>query len=344
MREKKSNTEILYELVDHLPEFCKGYLIVRANDRGIATRIGYARNLKTFFEYVVTNVKQFQGKSVKDILPADMGKLSVEDLDLFIGIYSDSHEKPTIARMKSSISSMYNYLTNTLRAISYNPVLGVQRVDVPKKDYVVYLNLEEQEKLLNAIIYGTGLTEREKSLHKRYVKRDLAMVFLLLDTGLRAAELQGADNRDVDLSECSIIVTRKGGSINKVYFSDEAASYLKDYMLEKEQTLKAFNGPADPLIISEKGNRLTVRQYENIVPKYVNAALPDRYGTINCHKLRSSFAMEFYMRDPKDGGHDILALQNRMNHKRLETTNIYAKAANNVSKETRNWREKASKK
>jgi site-specific recombinase XerD len=339
MKEKKSNAEILYELVECLPDFCKGYLIVRANDRSMATRIGYARNLKTFFEYVIKNVKYFQSKSVKDILPSDMEKLSVEDLDLFIGIYSEDHEKPTIARMKSSISSMYQYLANTLRAISYNPVLGVQRVDVPKKDYVVYLNLQEQEQLLNTIIYGTGLTEREKSLHKRYVKRDLAMVFLLLDTGLRASELQGADNKDVDLSECSIIVTRKGGSINKVYFSDEAAEYLKDYMQEKERNLPLYNRPGDPLIISEKGTRLTVRQYENIVPKYVNAALPDRYGTINCHKLRSSFAMEFYMRDPKYGGHDILALQNRMNHKRLETTNIYAKAANNVSKETRNWRE-----
>ncbi len=339
MKEKKSNAEILYELVECLPDFCKGYLIVRANDRSMATRIGYARNLKTFFEYVLKNVKYFQSKSVKDILPSDMEKLSVEDLDLFIGIYSEDHEKPTIARMKSSISSMYQYLANTLRAISYNPVLGVQRVDVPKKDYVVYLNLQEQEQLLNTIIFGTGLTEREKSLHKRYVKRDLAMVFLLLDTGLRASELQGADNKDVDLSECSIIVTRKGGSINKVYFSDEAAEYLKDYMQEKERNLPLYNRPGDPLIISEKGTRLTVRQYENIVPKYVNAALPDRYGTINCHKLRSSFAMEFYMRDPKYGGHDILALQNRMNHKRLETTNIYAKAANNVSKETRNWRE-----
>lgn len=339
MKEKKSNAEILYELVECLPDFCKGYLIVRANDRSMATRIGYARNLKTFFEYVIKNVKYFQSKSVKDILPSDMEKLSVEDLDLFIGIYSEDHEKPTIARMKSSISSMYQYLANTLRAISYNPVLGVQRVDVPKKDYVVYLNLQEQEQLLNTIIYGTGLTEREKSLHKRYVKRDLAMVFLLLDTGLRASELQGADNKDVDLSECSIIVTRKGGSINKVYFSDEAAEYLKDYMQEKERNLPLYNRPGDPLIISEKGTRLTVRQYENIVPKYVNAALPERYGTINCHKLRSSFAMEFYMRDPKYGGHDILALQNRMNHKRLETTNIYAKAANNVSKETRNWRE-----
>lgn len=338
MKEKKSNAEILYELVECLPDFCKGYLIIRANDRSMATRIGYARNLKTFFEYVLKNVKYFQGKSVKDILPNDMEKLSVEDLDLFIGIYSEDHEKPTIARMKSSISSMYQYLANTLRAISYNPVLGVQRVDVPKKDYVVYLNLQEQEQLLNTIIYGTGLTEREKSLHKRYVKRDLAMVFLLLDTGLRASELQGADNRDVDLSECSIIVTRKGGSINKVYFSDEAAGYIRDYMQEKERLFPMFNRPGDPLIISEKGTRLTVRQYENIVPKYVNAALPERYGTINCHKLRSSFAMEFYMRDPEYGGHDILALQNRMNHKRLETTNIYAKAANNVSKETRNWR------
>lgn len=338
MSEKKSNAQTLYDLVDNLPDFCKGYLIVRANDRSMATRIGYARNLKTFFEYVIKNVKYFHGKTVKDIAPGDMERLTVEDLDLFIGFYSEDHEKPTIARMKSSISSMYNYLANTLRVISYNPVLGVQRVDVPKKDYVIYLNLKEQEQLLNTIIYGTGLTKREQSLHQRYVKRDLAMVFLLLDTGLRAAELQGADNRDVDLSECSIIVTRKGGSINKVYFSDEAAGYLKDYFLEKEQLLPMYNRPGDPLIISEKGTRLTVRQYENIVPKYVNAALPERYGTINCHKLRSSFAMEFYMRDPEYGGHDILALQNRMNHKRLETTNIYAKAANNVSKETRNWR------
>lgn len=339
MKEKRSNTEILYEIVECLPEFCKGYLIVRSNDRSMLTRIGYARNLKTFFEYVTSNVKFFKDKSVSDIQPADMDKISVEDIDLFIGKYSEDHEKPTIARMKSSISSMYNYLANTLRAISYNPVLGVQRIDVPKKDYVVYLNMQEQERLLQAILYGVGLTKREQSLHKKYLKRDLALVFLLLDTGLRAAELQGADNRDLDLSECSIIVTRKGGSINKVYFSDEAAEYLKDYVKEKETLYPMFCGPADPLIISEKGNRLTVRQYENIVPKYVNAALPERYGTINCHKLRSSFAMEFYMRDPKYGGHDILALQNRMNHKRLETTNIYAKAANNVSKETRNWRE-----
>ena len=113
MKEKKSNTQTLYELVDYLPEFCKGYLIVRANDRGINTRIGYARNLKTFFEYVIQNVPVFRGKSVKDVTPVDMGKLTVEDIDLFIGIYSESHEKPTIARMKSSISSMYNYLANT---------------------------------------------------------------------------------------------------------------------------------------------------------------------------------------------------------------------------------------
>ena len=56
----------------------------------------------------------------------------------------------------------------------------------------------------------------------------------------------------MDLSECSIIVTRKGGSINKVYFSDEAAEYLKDYMQEKERNLPLYNRPGDPLIISEK--------------------------------------------------------------------------------------------
>lgn len=49
--------------------------------------------------------------------------------------------------------------------------------------------------------------------------------------------------------------------------------------------------------------------------------------------------MTFYIQDPQYGGHNILALQQRMNHKKLTTTNIYAKAADNVSKQTRNWRD-----
>ena len=333
---KKTNIEILYEITNnYLPEFCYGFLINRGNERNILSRIKYARNLKVFFEYAIEEIAWLYGKSVPEVLPVDMKGITPQDLDLFLAKYRETHEIRSTANMRSTLSNMYGYLVNTTQKVDKNPVLGAQKIKIQEKDYVIYLNEEEQERLLNAVKYGNGLTKRELAFHGRYAKRDLALIFLFLDTGLRASEICMADNQDLNLESCSIIVTRKGGKASEVFFSDEAAAYLSDYMEEKKAKFPLFCGQQDPLIISEKGNRLTVRQYENIIPKYVKAALPERYESINCHKLRSSFAMTFYAHDP-----NILTLQQRMNHKSLTTTNIYAKASQNVSKQTRNWREK----
>jgi len=339
MKEKKSNSLTLFALLDSLPEFCNNLFVGRKNERVLNTRLGYARDLKQFFEFLHDTHPHFCEMEVKDVKPSDMAAVKAEDLDKFIEIYSENHAVKTIARMKSSISAMYSYLINTLQAVQYNPALGSQKIKIPEKDFVIYLTVEEQERLLHTIRYGTGLSDREKKLHERYVKRDMAMIFLFLDTGLRVSELQGIDNKDFDLTECSVIVARKGGSINKVYFSDEASEYIMEYMEEKKQLFPLFCNDSDPFIITEKGERLSVRQIQNIVPKYVQAAIPEKAGSITPHKLRSSFAMGFYQRDPRYGGHDLLTLQRRMNHKSITSTNVYAKAAENVSKETRNWRE-----
>lgn len=338
MKEKKSSSLVLFSLLDSLPEFCNNLFVGRKNERVLNTRLGYARDLKQFFDFLMDTHPYFCDMKVKDIKPSDMSAVKAEDLDKFIEIYSEDHAVKTIARMKSSISAMYSYLINTLQAVQYNPALGSQKIKIPEKDFVIYLTIEEQERLIQTIRYGTGLSDREKKWHGRYVKRDLAMIFLFLDTGLRVSELQGIDNKDFDLSECSVIVARKGGSINKVFFSDEAAEYIIDYMEEKKANFPLFNGDSDPFIITEKGERLSVRQIQNIVPKYVSAAIPEKAGSITPHKLRSSFAMGFYQRDPEFGGHDLLTLQRRMNHKSITSTNVYAKAAENISKETRNWR------
>lgn len=339
MKERKKTTQTLYDLLDELPEFCYGLLMGRANERSLNTRLGYARDLKQFFDFLHDTHPEFCETSIREIKPRDMASVSAEDLDKYIEIYSEDHALKTTARMKSSISAMYSYLINALQAVKYNPCLGAQKIRIPEKDFVIYLTPEEQERLLQTIRFGTGLTDREAKWHNRYVKRDLAMIFLFLDTGLRVSELQGIDNKDFDLEACNVIVTRKGGSTNLVYFSDEAASHIRDYMAEKKAKFPAYCGESDPFLITEKGERLGIRQIQKIVPKYVAAAVPEKAGTISPHKLRSSFAMSFYQRDPRAGGHDILTLQKRLNHKSIVSTNVYAKAADNISKETRNWRE-----
>ena len=335
MLEKKRDSSVLIDLVDELPEFCQDYFIGRKNERALSTRIGYARDLNHFIDWMIQNhceFCRFEGKK-RQIKASDFSLISATDIDKFIEIYSDEHSIRATARTRSSISSFYKYITDTLRAIDYNPVPGSQKIKIPPKDYVIYLTSDEQEKLLNTIRFGTGLTDRQKAWHKHYEKRDLAMIFLFLDTGMRVSEVNGIDNGDVDLNECSVVVTRKGGKQSKIYFSDESAEYLQEYIYEKQITTPLSCGPRDPLFVTLKGDRLAIRQIQEIVPKYVDAALPEKAGTISPHKLRSSFAMEYYRAE-----RDILALQQRMGHASLNTTNIYAKAFESVANRTRNWR------
>ncbi|MBR1861667.1 MAG: tyrosine-type recombinase/integrase [Lachnospiraceae bacterium] len=333
MLEKKRDSSVLIELVDELPEFCQDYFIGRKNERALSTRIGYARDLNHFIDWMIQNHPYFNKLEKRNIKPSDFGRISAYDMDKFIEIYSDRHQIRATARVRSAISSFYKYLTDTLRAVDYNPVSGAQKIKIPEKDYVIFLTSEEQQKLINTILYGTGLTPRQQAWHKHYEKRDLAMIFLFLDTGMRVSELNGIDNGDLDLNECSVIVTRKGGKQSKIYFSDESAEYIQDYLDEKQIVTPLSCGPKEPLFVTLKGERLAIRQIQEIVPKYVNAALPEKAGTISPHKLRSSFAMEFYRVE-----RDILALQQRMGHSSLNTTNIYAKAFESVANKTRNWR------
>ena len=90
-----------------------------------------------------------------------------------------------------------------------------------------------------------------------------------------------------------------------------------------------------PLFITLEGTRLSVREIQQMLKKYVKASL--NRSDISVHKLRSSFAMEFYKHEK-----NILVLQQRMGHKSMAATNIYARASDKEEavKESRNWRNK----
>ena len=159
-------------------------------------------------------------------------------------------------------------------------------------------------------------------------------IFLFLDTGLRVSELASINVKDLSLDDYSVVVQRKGrNKIQMIYYSDESAEYITDYLNERKARRLIYHGD-DPLFISNRGTRISVREIQLMLKKYVAAALPEKAQSISPHKLRSSFAMEFYRSTDKD----ILTLQKRMGHKSIMTTNIYAKAAEAEDKDMRNWR------
>ena len=314
---------------DDLPPFCHPFLIDTGLELADTTRLAYAGELNRFFDYLISCTPFFCDKEKRSITLDDLKTITSQDITRYLSICKGMQNKErTIARKRAALSSFFTYLTDN-RLIEYNPVRAAQRVKIPKSDTVIHIDMKDQVKLLNMIDTGDCLDDKKKKYHDRYKLRDYALVLLLLDTGIRVSELQGINIIDINYDNSSVQVIRKGGDAQTIYFSDEVGDVLSEY-IEARRVKNPALAPTDPLFVSLKGQRLTVRAIEKLVKKYTEAALPGIGQKLSPHKMRSSFAMQFYAAEK-----DILALQGKLGHKNLTATNIYAKATDAKMKETR---------
>lgn len=329
MDKAKPLSEKIIEQTNKLPDCCQSFLNNIIAKTAPTTRLAYARELSWFFDYLISYSPIFCDKNKKELTIADMKLIVPDDISRYLAIYINQQKaERTVARKRAALSSFFKYLTGN-RYIDYNPVLAASSVKIHTSDDVIHIDIEDQLKLLKMTNSGDCLNEKQASYHERYKKRDYALLLLLLDTGIRVSELNQINISDLDYDKCSVLITRKGGNIQHVYFSDETRDAIYEYINErriKEPNLSEF----EPLFVTLKGDRLCVRAIENLVKKYTSSALPGIGVHLSPHKMRASFAMAFY-REEKD----ILMLQKKLGHKNLAATNIYAKATENEMAESR---------
>lgn len=135
---------------------------------------------------------------------------------------------------------------------------------------IIRMEPNEVADFLDNVEYGSGLTERQKKYHEKNKVRDLALLSLMLSTGMRVSECVGIDIRDVDFDNMRIKIVRKGGKEAYVYFSDEASEALLEYLDERKKLIPE-KGHEDALFLSGQLKRISVRSVENIVK---NTLLP----------------------------------------------------------------------
>ena len=318
------------ELLKEMPEFVSDFIYNFGRIENYATKLEYCRDIKIYLEFITTYLKEYCDKDITDLSLDDVANIEILDINRFLTTLSGNHKETTVKRKRASLSSMYGFFVATGK-MSRNPIAATKSIKIPNKD-VVYLTNDEQRTLLETVRYGTKLNESVAKVHYIYADRDSAMFILLLDTGLRVSEMLSTDIIDYNLEECSVVVTRKGGDTQVVYYSDECRDYLDIYF--KSQKAKYELSSSDlkfPAFTTSTGKRLGVRAVEMLVKKYVAACIPEKARIISPHKLRSSFAMSFYAASDKD----ILLLKKKMNHKSIQTTNIYAKASDSAMRESR---------
>ena len=213
----------------------------------------------------------------------------------------------TIARKLSAVRSFLRFLHRE-EIIPANPARTVRS---PKLDRPLpgWLTRPEMERLFAA----AELRSAEGGFR---AVRDHAIIELFYATGMRLSELQALDTRSVDLIAEQVRVFGKGRKERILPIGRAAAAALRRYELRRHEF--AGREPRDraALFISERGRRLSGRQLQNIVKRFLAAAADD--AGLSTHSLRHSFATHLL-----DAGADLLAVKELLGHASLSTTRIY---------------------
>lgn len=308
----------LRNILDTLPPFCKQFFIGIEPTTSSRTRLAYAYDIGCFFEYLHTNnpvcaktdIKNFPLSILDEITPMD-----IEEYLSYLKYYEKDGEEHTneergIKRKLASLRTFYRYFYKN-ELIQNDPAI---KVDMPKihEKNIVRLDIDEVANLLDEVESGENLTERQRHYHEKTKTRDLAMMTLLLGTGIRVSECVGLDMEDVDFRNNGIKIHRKGGAEVIVYFGNEVRSALLDYMIER-QKITAADGSTNALFLSLQNKRISVRSVENLVKKY--SALVTSLKHITPHKLRSTYGTSLY----RETG-DIYLVADVLGHKDVNTT------------------------
>ena len=314
------NTLKLRELIRKLPPYTREFFRGIEPQTSSRTRIAYAYDLNVFFGYLHENNSHFSAKEIKDITLTDLESLKPVDIEEYIDylkVYKSAsdnkvhtNENPSVKRKLASLRTFYKYFYQK-EMISYDPVTLVKLPKLHEKN-IIRLDADEVAELLDNVEAGTKLTNRQLSFHEKTKVRDLAMMTLLLGTGIRVSECVGLNLQDVDFKNSGISIHRKGGKEVTVYFGDEVEEALLSYM-EERKGITPCEGHENALFLSSQKKRINVRSVENMVGKYTKTVTDTK--KITPHKLRSTYGTNLY----RETG-DIYLVADVLGHSDVNTT------------------------
>lgn len=261
------------------------------------TIAAYRNDLSQFLDFV-------EGRSGSKL--TEWSAVTEDDIGAYLA-YMKQKDQPyassTIARKVAAIKSFYNYLASH-DIVEINPTLDIDSPKV-KKRLPQTLTLEEVERLLEAPAGG----DSAKSL------RDMTLLNILYETGMRVTEVVSIQLDDLDLSRSILSSPTRQGDTREIPLEKDIAALLEQYLAEGRPQL-AKSKREQALFLNHRGEKLTRQGLWLIIKGYARQA--GLNAEVTPHTLRHSFAVHRLSK-----GSRLEDIQRLLGHANISTTQIY---------------------
>jgi site-specific recombinase XerD len=333
----------LFRHLKVFPDYIQDYFKSKLHSLSPSTLRGYAIDIEDFLEWLLIE-EIVEVEDIKDIPLSALETLKASQIQNDYVTYLDKREyragrkvkgkklnHNTLYRKFAALRALFYWLTYVAKDEELEPLLSRNVIEIDGAVYDPVLSAsrirrsilvgEEIEEYLNFIIKGYGelpnLKKLTKRRHKENKERDLAIISLMLETGITAVEVANLSMNDIDKDVKKLNVSRKSGKSIVIDLSVRASTDLQRYLNIREDQYQPPDSQNSMFLTNQQspGQSITKRAIQNMIEKYSNAF--DK-PLLTAHKLRHSFGVRHYMKH-----RDIEQLQEIMGYSDVQSARIY---------------------
>jgi len=277
-----------------------GYLL-SANSRHLSPH--------TIHDYVNT-FKKFSRFLIQDPL---FDSITVHQVEMFLA--NQDVSKKTVLNYHIGLSALWTWAKKE-ELVQEHILHKVDRIKPEKKAIKPYTE-DDIRNMLNSLDHTRVYSrpgKRDTTHRLVHADRNRAIIFILLDTGIRVSELVNLKLQEADLKNRRIHVMGKGSKERAIPISPRTSSVIWKYLTSrKEARLGEY------LLVTNDGRKLTRSRILRII-----RTIGQRAGVMRAavHRFRHTFAINYL----RNGG-DAYSLQMMLGHSTMEMVKTYLSLA-----------------
>jgi len=228
-------------------------------------------------------------------MPKKVTDYTTEDIRAYLAVFQRKRKssKTTMDNIRRILATFFSWLEEEDHILK-SPVRRIHKVKTGAqvKEVLTDENLEQLRDTCTEI-------------------RDIAIIDLLISTGMRVGELVKLNREDINFNERECIVFGKGNKQRIVYFNARAKIHLQQYLSTRRDRNKALF-----VSLSKPHTRLQISGVETRLRKIGRTA---KIYRVHPHKFRRTLATMAI-----DKGMPVEQVQRLLGHVKIDTTMHYA--------------------